>query len=47
MPLRTYPRAMSLDTFATFHIAILVLAAGSCLHRRFKILQDFSLPDPS
>ncbi len=37
---------MSFDTFATFNIAILVLAAGSWLNRRFKFLQDFNIPEP-
>lgn len=37
---------MSFDTFATFNIAILVLAAGNWLNRRFKFLQDFNIPEP-
>jgi len=37
---------MSFETFATFNIAILVLAAGSWLNRRFKFLQDFNIPEP-
>jgi ESS family glutamate:Na+ symporter len=37
---------MNFDTFATFNIAILVLAAGNWLNRRCKFLQDFNIPEP-
>ncbi len=37
---------MTFDTFATFNIAILVLAAGNWLNRRFKVLQNFNIPEP-
>lgn len=37
---------MSFDTFATLNIAILVLAAGNWLNRRFRVLQDFNIPEP-
>lgn len=37
---------MSFDTFATLNIAVLVLAAGNWLNRRFRVLQDFNIPEP-
>ncbi|MDX2079622.1 MAG: sodium/glutamate symporter [Terrimicrobiaceae bacterium] len=37
---------MSFDSFATLNIAILVLALGKWLTRRFSILQEFNVPEP-
>lgn len=37
---------MSFDSFATLNIAILVLALGKWLTRRFSILKEFNVPEP-
>lgn len=37
---------LELGAFASFNIAIMVLAAGKLLHRRVKALQDFNIPEP-
>lgn len=37
---------MQLAGFATFNVAIIVLAAGKLLTRRVRLLRDFSIPEP-
>lgn len=37
---------MSFESFATFNIAILVLAAGNWLTRHVRLLRDFNIPEP-
>lgn len=37
---------MHFETFATFNIAILVLAAGNWLNRHVRVLRDFNIPEP-
>jgi ESS family glutamate:Na+ symporter len=37
---------MQLDSFATFNIAILVLALGKWMNHRFAILREFNIPEP-
>jgi ESS family glutamate:Na+ symporter len=37
---------MQLESFTTFNLAILVLALGSWLNGRVKILRDFNIPEP-
>lgn len=37
---------MTFGTFATFNIAILVLAAGNWLNRHCRVLRDFNIPEP-
>lgn len=37
---------MTFDSFATLNIAILVLALGKWLTRRFALLRDFNVPEP-
>jgi ESS family glutamate:Na+ symporter len=37
---------MQLAGFATFNVAIMVLAAGKLLNRRLSFLRDFSIPEP-
>jgi ESS family glutamate:Na+ symporter len=37
---------MQFESFATLNIAILVLALGNFLTRRYKILRDFNIPEP-
>ncbi|QNI71020.1 sodium/glutamate symporter [Cyanobium sp. NS01] len=37
---------MQLAGFATFNVAIMVLAAGKLLTRRVRLLSDFSIPEP-
>jgi glutamate:Na+ symporter, ESS family len=37
---------MHFESFTTFNIAILVLALGSWLNGKIKILRDFNIPEP-
>lgn len=37
---------MQISAFSSFNIAIMVLAAGKLLHRRFRPLRDFNIPEP-
>jgi ESS family glutamate:Na+ symporter len=37
---------MQLAGFATFNVAVVVLAAGKLLNRRVRFLRDFSIPEP-
>jgi ESS family glutamate:Na+ symporter len=37
---------MQIGAFASFNIAIMVLAAGKLLHRRLKALRAFNIPEP-
>lgn len=37
---------MQLDSFTTFNLAILVLALGKWLNRKFAVLRDFNIPEP-
>lgn len=37
---------MQFESFTTFNLAILVLALGSWLNSKFKILRDFNIPEP-
>ncbi len=37
---------MHFESFTTFNIAILVLALGSWLSGKVKILRDFNIPEP-
>jgi ESS family glutamate:Na+ symporter len=37
---------MQIGAFASFNIAIMVLAAGKLLHRRLKPLRTFNIPEP-
>ncbi|MFM7677120.1 MAG: sodium/glutamate symporter [Synechococcus sp.] len=37
---------MEIGAFASFNIAIMVLAAGKLLHRRFRPLRTFNIPEP-
>ncbi len=37
---------MQLAGFATFNVAIMVLAAGKLLNRRVRLLREFSIPEP-
>lgn len=37
---------MQLDSFATFNLAILVLALGKWLTRKVALLRDFNIPEP-
>ncbi|MGB5136544.1 MAG: sodium/glutamate symporter [Prochlorococcaceae cyanobacterium] len=37
---------MQIGAFASFNIAIMVLAAGKLLHRRFRPLREFNIPEP-
>lgn len=40
------PSSMQLAGFATFNVAIMVLAAGKLLNRRLPVLREFSIPEP-
>lgn len=44
-PQRRLP-PLQLAGFATFNVAIMVLAAGKLLNRRVRFLRDFSIPEP-
>lgn len=37
---------MQIDSFATFNLAIIVLALGKWLTRKFSILREFNIPEP-
>jgi ESS family glutamate:Na+ symporter len=37
---------MQISAFASFNVAIMVLAAGKLLHRRMRPLRDFHIPEP-
>ena len=37
---------MQIGAFASFNVAIMVLAAGKLLHRRIRALRDFNIPEP-
>lgn len=37
---------MQFESFATFNLAILVLALGKWMNRRFAVLRDFNIPEP-
>lgn len=42
----TFECVVHFETFATFNIAILVLAAGSWLNRHVRVLRDYNIPEP-
>lgn len=37
---------IEIGAFASFNIAIMVLAAGKLLHRRLRLLRTFNIPEP-
>lgn len=37
---------IEIGAFASFNIAIMVLAAGKLLHRRLRVLRSFNIPEP-
>jgi glutamate:Na+ symporter, ESS family len=37
---------IEIGAFASFNVAIMVLAAGKLLHRRFRPLREFNIPEP-
>jgi ESS family glutamate:Na+ symporter len=37
---------IEIGAFASFNVAIMVLAAGKLLHRRIRALRDFNIPEP-
>jgi ESS family glutamate:Na+ symporter len=37
---------MQISAFASFNVAVMVLAAGKLLHRRMRPLRDFHIPEP-
>ncbi|MEX1317189.1 MAG: sodium/glutamate symporter [Synechococcaceae cyanobacterium] len=37
---------MQIGAFASFNVAIMVLAAGKLLHRRVRALREFNIPEP-
>ncbi len=37
---------MQFESFTTFNLAILVLALGSWLNSKIKVLRDFNIPEP-
>jgi ESS family glutamate:Na+ symporter len=37
---------MQISAFTSFNVAIMVLAAGKLLHRRFRPLREFNIPEP-